>query len=453
MSIGPTRVRRRLTDYQRFFVRYRAFMSELAEERQRGEHLFRSLSQGSYGTRRNLVRRLLADRRLHRLFAFDALHRTNQLWIATPDSVEQLADRFNAFSPIYDESVASRWVSKGSGRRRVQIFGARRRMQQSFVARILRSLHPPPDNQKLFNGGMPKARRAIEAAVAEGYRYGVEADFVGFYTSLRPERLSELLRPLPTSVVDAVVWDATARRTIRSGDAALPHPTSSAFEGLSLGSACSPIVGEIVISQVLAAAQLSDVVTFADNLLVLGRSEEDMVAKIQALRDAAGNRLFGSLELRVPKERNFDLDFDFDFTKQRGVLRDGEVQWSPGHQKLDQYQVSVASRLTLPEIEVAERRVEHWTRAYPDWHNGPAFEAEYLAALAVRRFYLARHPKHLSEAVTAVVKAFYERREVDPGFNGGLLHFVPEEGDILGDGYSRLTSALDRLVQDYEEAA
>ncbi len=453
MSIVPTRIRGGMTDYQRFSRRFPEFVTEMIEERGRYDAKLSRLQLVSGRPRHNLVRKLLADRRLHRIFAFDAVKRTGGLWVGTPSDIETLAEQFDAFNSFHTEPVRLRTVSKGSGRRDVQEFGPRRRMQQALVARLLRHLHPPRASQKLFNGGMPMARKAIEDAVRSGNLFGVEVDFVGFYGSLCSEALPQLLRPLPTSVVDAVVWDDAARAPTRSRDAVRLEPPSSSYEGLSLGSACSPIVGEIVISALLAAAQLEDVVTFADNLFVFGRTEEDVSAKIQALRNVMRNHAFGELELRVSRDRGFNLSFDFEFAKQAGVLRDGRIYWAPGSQKITQFMSSDAQFLTFPEISKIERRVVHWRRAYPDWDGGDAFEAEYLAALAVRRFYLARHPMHLSGAISAVLRAYYERCVIEASFPGGLHFFIPQEGDPLGDGYLRLTTALERFVRQNQEAA
>ena len=297
---------------------------------------------------------------------------------------------------------------------------------------------------------MPKARKAIEGAVRDGHTHGVEVDFVGFYGSVRSEALPDLLRPLPTSVVDGVVWDGQARALRGAPVCSLPDPTSSAYEGLSLGSACSPIVGEAIIARVLAAAQLRDVVTFADNLFVFGRSEEDVQAKLQGLRDTVARQPYGALELRVARADGFDLAYHFEFAKQAGNLRDGMIQWSPGARKLAQFMVGDAAHITFDQLSAAEARVVHWRRAYPDWTDGNAFETEFLAAIAARRYYLNRHPLHLRRALDSVIVAFQERLAIEPHFEGGMLHFIPREGDPLGDGYQRLIDELRQHLDRHE---
>lgn len=298
------------------------------------------------------------------------------------------------------------------------------------------------------------ARRAIEDAVQRGLLYGTEVDFVGFYSSIRPDALHELLRPLPTSVVNAVVWDAPARSSYGRGTAVsssvLP---SNSLEGLSLGSATSPIVGETIIAALLAAAQLSDVVTFADNLFVSGRSVDEVRAKIQTLRDVVARRTFGELEVRGGGSDYISLDRPFEFAKQQGELREGTLRWSPGAQKLAQFMISELSHLTLDQISTAERRVRNWRRAYPSWQHGTRFEAEYLAALAVRRFYLSSDPAALNNAVVAVLHAFTEALQDDPNLRGDWLHFVPEIGGTGNGKYEALVARIRLTATSLAEAA
>lgn len=447
MTITPSTTRRKLTDYQWFGQRFPEFLANLKKDQNRCNRVLEWLEREPNKQRqRDRTRKFLGDAALHRICAFDAVRRTSGLANATPELVLSLAASFDAFRPTH-EPYQSFVIARGS-RRRVQEYGPSRRMHQRAIARVLRALHPPLEVQMLFRGGMPKARKAIEAAVHQGNTFGVEIDFVGFYPSVRPDALPNLLRPLPRSVVDAVVWDNACRSSSHQGLSAHEHdPASSSPVGLSMGSACSPIVGEAIIKSLLEVAQLRDVVTFADNLFVYGRSEEDVVAKVKTLRDAVGNQPFGELEIRIPKERGFALEWSFEFAKQDGSIRDGTVHWSPGAHKLAQYQASEAPRLTADQIARAEARVVHWRRAYSDWHDGDAFAAEYLAALAARRFYLNRNPLHLRRAIDAVIIAHWERSAIEPDFVGGLLHFVPTEGDILGDARPRLIRELERFVQ------
>jgi hypothetical protein len=323
----------------------------------------------------------------------------------------------------------------------VHDFGPRRRMQQALVAAILRKTHPPLPAQKLFNGGMPAALQAVETAYREGMTHGVEVDFVGFYGSIRPERLAELLRPLPTHVVEHVVWDFAMRDDpiVVVGDhATIPPP--SVPTGLSLGAATSPIVGERIVSLMLAAAQLPDTITYADNLFVMGRTEAEVDARIQTILGSALRLEVGALGLRVGYSVRYELSRGFDFLKREGRGTGGQIAWGPAQSKLNQYRISATERpLRVEEIDAVANRIRHWRRSYPDWADGDVQEAEYLAGLAVRRFYVDGNASNLTAAIHAVTIACIACGEVR-----SAVEFIPTEGDPTGRKRTRFISELER---------
>lgn len=453
MSIAPVRGRRQSTDFRRFFLNHQEFILELAAlraEKARQLNNLRALDQSS---RHHRVRQLLRRRDLHVLYAYQAVRRSGRLRRSTPDSIRQLASTFNAFAPVEDEPFALRSIDKGSGRRTVHDFGPRRRMQQAFVADILRALNPLPRTQSMFNGGIPAALGAVARGYSEGgCTHGTEVDFVGFYASVQsPEALVSLLRPLPASVVWNVVWDEAMRRPGVPVLSDVIHPTSSSPQGLSLGAATSPLVGEVIMSRVLAVAQLADTITYADNLFFLGRSDAEIIARIERLREALACQPFGSLELRVERTERLDLVNAFEFVKHAGHVTETGIRWGPGARKLEQYMVSEAQHVSLAQLDAAERRVSQWRRSYPSWDAGDALEAEYLAGLAVRRFYLNSSPEHLSRAARAVILAYIARCRIEPNFAGGVLHFMMEEGDPQRNGHGRLLEELEGWLLALEQ--
>ena len=432
------------TPYERFRSVNPDFITRLALLRQYRAQQMQLLGAATGRQRHSEVRRVLRDRDLHLLYAYEAVLRCKRLHHATPTSIAQLATSFNAFVPVLNEAVCTRRVDKGSGRRWVQEFGPRRRMHQALAADVLRQLHPPLRTQTLFNGGMPTARNAVAAAYHAGFTHGVELDFENFYGSVRRERLADLLRPLPTSVVDNVVWDFAMRdgsspMVVVSSDA---DPTPSALTGLSLGASTSPIVGELIIAEVLAAAQCPETITYADNLFVMGRSMEEVDERIHRIKEGIAKLEVGRLGLRVGHSVKYNLKSSFEFMKQDGEATPNGIKWKPSASKVRQYMVSALDRpLTVPEIEAAERRVRHWRRSYPDWPEGDAYEAEYLAALAVRRFYEDRDASHRTLAVHAILIAAYAWRGLHP-----FVHFIPAEGDPTGEGRDEIVAEVTRWI-------
>jgi hypothetical protein len=287
---------------------------------------------------------------------------------------------------------------------------------------------------------MPAARKAVATAFSEGFTHGVELDFENFYGSVRLDGLADLLRPLPTSVVEHVVWDVAMRDApcLDGPVSSVADPTPSALTGLSLGAASSPIVGERIVSALLAVAQLPGTITYADNLFVMGRSEEEVSARIHQIMDGVALLDVGRLGLRVGFSLGYDLAKPFEFAKQQGQASEDGMSWKPSAAKCQQYQISALERpLTLEEIATAERRVRFWRRSYPDWAEGDAYEAEYLAGLAVRRFYHDRNASNLTSATHAVFVA-YEAW----GGSRQPYEFIPTEGDITREGWQRLAEAL-----------
>lgn len=213
-----------------------------------------------------------------------------------------------------------------------------------MVADLLRYLHPPLDQQFLFRGGMPAAFRAVETAYAEGFTWGTETDLVGFYPSVGLDGLAELLRPLPSSVVDHVVWDhrATGRDTVV--DYAVPtslqwaYPPLDAQKGLALGSACSPRVGERIVAKLIAPTSDCRTIAYADNILVVGRSSEAVAACVQTMRDRITTSGGWASRLRLRDDGIKELEaYGFDFLHHEAAIENGVIIWRPDHRKLGEF--------------------------------------------------------------------------------------------------------------------
>ncbi|WP_299296231.1 hypothetical protein [uncultured Erythrobacter sp.] len=442
-------------------------MQELAKLRLEWESRLRKLSARSRKGQHAEVRRLLRSRHLYPLFAFHALKAKGQLQRASPSSVLGLGNRFDPFNPVRDEPVTLLGHGGvGDTRRTVQDFGLRRRMHQYAVSRILRQLHPLLERQKLFNGGMPMALRAIEDAYSEGAVFACEVDFVGFYGSIQSDGLAEIMRPLPSSVTQHVLWDDELRSAgafVVPPVSVSPAPTSEAPEGLALGSATSPVVGEVIICHLLKAARLAGVVTYADNLCVYGHSEARVEARLQRLNAALTNSPLpcasglsvrdGGIRQLVHRERV--ATFGFEFAKHETIVAPPRIEdevfpfasprisgWGPSSAKVREYQIVVAQTATLDDLNRAISKVKNWRRAYPTWRDGDALEAEYLASLKVKRFLLARSRAHRDEAITAITEAFFADDKLRPHTD-----FFPEYDAELDEAVQRRLGAISKALR------
>lgn len=433
--------------YAVFRASYPTFMAEVQRHRQQRDHERAKLRALPESARHARVRKLLRDRRLHVLYAFDALRKTRQLGAATPETVRTLASEWNPFG-VCREATNIFMVPGRHRERRVVSFGPHRRMHQGLVAHIIRDLHPPLESQKLFRGGMPKALAAVEAAINEGYVYGAEVDVVHFYSSVRySNELVELLRPLPASVVEHVVWDTGVRRDPDSdfmSVSSLDDPSLNGFVGLAPGAGTSAIVGEKIMSLLLTDHRDVRFVAYADNVFVLGRQADAVATCLEHLRNNAEGLATGPLRLRDNGITHLTgnsglaaVPAQFTFLHHVGELRDdGDatcparlLTWSPDQRKLDEYSLADNGKIiTEGEIERIERKVSEWRKAYPSWPEGDIWEMRYLAELAALRFYENAAPLNKSQATHAVILCYFaEKRERE------FAEFLPDGKDATAN--------------------
>lgn len=457
MPITPVqkRVARKQTPYERFHGSFPDYTQRMIELRQGFLRECQRLERLNRRGQRNAIRMLLRNRQFYEVFAFDALKRCEEFEHATPTTVESLAGQFDPFEELGDEPVLIRNVGMSDYRtRNVFDFGPKRRMHQQVIARILRHTHPPLESQKLFNGGMPKALSAIEAAISDGATHAMEVDFVNFYGTVRFDDLAEVMRPLPQAVTTHIVWDDR----MRVGDlfpnvlSASMHATPEIPEGLPPGSSTSPIVGEALIARLLEAAQLPGIITYADNLCILGCSEEEVLERFRKLREAVRSPPFDCIsglslsdaEVRNIVEHDRPSKFGIEFAKHESISEPGGtviLGWKPSIKKLQEFQISASDYVSIAQLNRAITKVRSRARYYPNWADGERMEAELVAALKCRKFRLQKSNGSLNDAVNAVVTAFV------------LWEGERPYSDFLDDSHIGLERAIERRLDSLLLAA
>jgi hypothetical protein len=404
--------------------------------------------------RHSLTRKLLRLPSIHRLYACEGLRKAGQFEAATVERIAEVAAQCNPLQRCDEPSVA-RYAGHGQRRRLVTIYGPVKRARQMMVADLLRYLHPPLDQQFLFRGGMPAAFRAVETAYAEGFTWGTETDVVGFYPSVGLDGLAELLRPLPSSVVDHVVWDHRTTDHDTGVHDAVPtslqwaYPPLGDQQGIALGSACSPRVGERLVGMLIAPTGDCRTIAYADNVLVVGRSRDAVAACVQAMRDRITSSGGWASRLRLRTDGIKELAANgFNFLHHEAAIEDGGFIWQPDHRKLGEFLAAhedgdgMAGHLSLDAIAAAEVKITHWRRAYPDWPGGDLLEVTQLAALAARRFYIEASPLNRTRAATALVASYFANRreqtfeELAPG--GPSLKADLRRQHLIEDARTRL---------------
>ncbi len=456
-----TEVRRR-RGYFYFARAFPDFMEEIRAMREHKRRVYERLQNASRPRQHEMARHILRHSNFQLVYAFETFRDLRRLINARPEAIRELAATFNPFDWIASDPIDNRTIMVGSRPREIISFGPKRRMHQKFVAEMLRHLHPPRDNQFLFNGGMPMAQQAIEAAITEGYEYGAELDFENFYNSVRPLECVELLRPLPNAVIENVIHDyglrdqwSYTRLSVEHPDYDSPPAALNGLTGLPLGSASSPIVAERVVAHFLADDLPGRVITYADNLFVLGRTMEEMNARKQALMESVSRSEVGPLRLREVNTSR--LRDGFTFLHQNAEVTDDGIRWSPDERKRDQYQV-LRDDVTLSDDELTqlETKISYWRRAYPSWQDGDMWLLMRKMETAVLRYYRAGDVPHLVAAAQALVY-FYLVRRGEMDFIDDLpepigVEQVTRRGKLM-DEFERMINSLNLLGQDEAIAA
>ncbi|WP_421854370.1 hypothetical protein [Novosphingobium sp.] len=459
--------------YQRFQIRNPEFVARLPQLRAWRDQAMARIGGTERRKQRALVRQVLHGSRFRQLYAYMGLLKAKRIGEATADTIATIADALDPFSPC-SEHVRRHWIPAGRQMRAVQSFGPVKRAHQILVADVVRALHPPRENQFLLRGGIPAALSAVEAAYRRGMTHAVELDATGFYGNITLTSLVDALRPLPEAVVRHVIFDESIRTGARTSsdaigtlsDTTIPlgmvPPPLNDTQGIPLGAASSPIVGEVMIGRLLAAHEIDfdlDVITYADNLLVLGRSEQEADARADQLRDVAATPACGSLRLRV-KERGHLLTVGtsegggfaagVSFIGQFGTVdQHGDFSWQPSPDRLyHEMLLDVDECPSLDQIVKAHRKVASYHRAYPRWQGREMAEALQRAKLSSARYLLHATPDYLSEASRDVIFAMLLH-----GRRYEVLEIVPEYGAAHEQRRKRLLDEIGRCWQLLATAA
>lgn len=442
----------RRSDFDVFRSRNAAFAERLPALRSYRDHRLASLTEMTGRERRSMVRDILTDMQLLRLYTYEGLRRSKGLRAATVAQIEEAASSANLFAGC-GEKTFKRPVRSHRRMRDVFKFGPQKRTRQLLVADVIQSLHPPHDSQKLFHGGMPAARSAVEAAYSDGgMRYCAEVDFIDFYGSVPLDVIAETLRPLPMSVVRHVVYDRTIRHSCEDdspsglSDMAWSDPHRIGPVGLPLGSACSPIVGECILARYLSGIPSDQFVAYADNILLFGRNAEDVRALTESLSESLQDGS-GSMRLRVRVDQVSQMSSGFEFLGQEASIDEvsGKFSWRPTFEKLTEYRIGDwVFEATNAQIDEAEAKIVNWRSAYPDWDDGDAVEAQALAEIACLRYFKQKTRMNLRRAVSASIDALLANR-----FALALDEIVPDPSPEYARTREKfLAECLDRIPDE-----
>lgn len=328
----------------------------------------------------------------------------------TPAELRFIAKILSPFRPTAEVAVVTIKHLSPTKSRRLVAFGPKRHALQRMVADALRALHPPLPSQFALEGGVPRALKALDAAVRAGCRFGAHVDVVDFFPSIRLDGLYALLRPLPRSVVENVVW--TGERFLRGAPLSGLHavrvdgPLRGLAGEFAAGSATSPIVGDILMAHLIGNLPDELVkVAYADNLFILGRSRKAIATSLEALMQTALQHPAGPLRLTIQNEQ-FDPGSSFEFLGHTGAVRRRGVGWEPRSAMLSRYySLAEGENASIEALCRALTKLPAWRRGYPAWPAGERFAAEMTGRLQVQLFYLSGSRISMMVAASAIARA------------------------------------------------
>lgn len=168
---------------------------------------------------------------------------------------------------------------------------------------VRKRLHP---NQFALQGGRDVAVRTVIDKIEKGdVQYACELDISEFYSSIDIRWLKAVL-PLPEVLIDRTI--ATTRWNFE------PKFNANALKllrqcrtGIAQGSGLSPLLAELVVAQVLETVpSRAGLVNYADNILVLARTREELDQQVSTVARAFSAHSSGSFSLTQTRRRITD---------------------------------------------------------------------------------------------------------------------------------------------------
>lgn len=339
-------------------------------------------------------------------------------------TVEQIAKELNVWRPC-DENVkiSLAWkdrTGKPNGgsehdpRPRVILsFGTEHRARQMLVRNLMKAKWNVAESQTMFAGGRPRAVKLVKQNFAEGYHSVFEVDVYRCFKSFSRQGITEFLC-LPEKVTDYVLGARSLRLELSSGSKKdvihrspdCPYSDMELFMerfgqdwdpaqlGLIEGSSASPFASELLLApvcEVLASCGYGRVVNYADNFLLMAKSQGDLRKLYNTLRKELRAHPAGPLQVNECF-RSYQPGRAFEFLGYRFTPSNGTLACSLGSRsetKARKLRLSAHRNLTSSMPYKSKRQVFSETKsrhgaiiaAFPEWTGGQQFHESKMAVL------------------------------------------------------------------------
>lgn len=327
------------------------------------------------------------------------------------DSVVRSIDVYR----VTDEPVVFDIKQKNSGHeyRHIKDFGIEHRTMQRMVLAVLTArttLHP---HQFANKGGRNDAAKLVVESLNEGFGYCVELDIKNCFPSVSVEALSDVL-PIPKAVIAHVISSesycplpgSTLWNTLDPGGdlrresvwtdilaEELAEEFSEGRRGLPQGSAVSSYLMELLLAPLIATApEGGRLVGYADNILVMSKTEDDTVSMLFSLGAALKGHPAGPFKSRRGEVSSPGTEFEFlgyEFQPSHG-----DVKLVPSSKNLAKFQHGFdksLEKLANPKVSRGKRKnikenlrryVSGWCACFGHWSKIESFREHRMKDIA-----------------------------------------------------------------------
>lgn len=313
------------------------------------------------------------------------------------------------------------------GTRPITIFGFEHRTLQKLMRN---ALYPfarfhPGQYSPAGRGGKQAACAAIKEALEGDYKHAAKIDIRDCFGSINAYRLSQYL-PLRRDMVGSVLIGRNLNLTTYPNRSHLYDDNevrvsallSKGRRGIPQGSAVSSLVSDIVIADLLSAVPEGvKVVAYADDILLLTRTRDEISAAVQALQRAVRHSPYGPFTLKTCETKRACDGFDFlGYRFKRRAT--GAPKIRPSDEAFKAFRTGFRQRKLLDMCyrfteRQAWRYVANWLRTKPLWseHHKDIFRSSWeREALQFEEACSAITPRQFIELLRAVQSMPEERQ-------------------------------------------
>lgn len=315
-------------------------------------------------------------------------HITPMTWAA----IKADAVRVNLRKPSSEVVFATERLKRSGGTRWTCSFGPRARAAQCMVGHIISVVAGPSryEHARKGRGRETAVRDTLHGIDMKGVRWVGLLDVKDFFPSITREMVKEVLSFLPQSIIDSTVFihdDTEIRLHSLYGGKDTSCSALAIRKGIPQGSLASPLVAGKVLERHLDKIDARHAVSFVDNVLIGGKTQEEVQAKRTALATSLEGHPSGSLRLtgEIYKLGDHTMDYlGYRFRREwpNPERRIGRATHSERSRRA--FYTRLAAKLLLANWRSREATIDkecaRWVRSFPQWRTRYVNEA--TAAIA-----------------------------------------------------------------------